>query len=260
MSTTALPNVWSTLLSATIEFWIDQILHRRNVYPPETFGKKSFLGIPCSVCEHPHVRSYIQEALPVLVSSLIQAISNELQLSIIELNPTNDDPLDVAAGHGSEDAILQPPYRVLEKYILRFHLESNMQQLLEDRYTQQQQQQQTNISSHPMSTTWQDMMLELECGMRNLILSTQTLPAVSSNDQSLDRSFQLSLHIPEANATCPELNRVLSQGSWYIPSATPLNHFLDRPAKDSQPASRVIRPIHQYSDARMGSIQFACVK
>jgi HORMA domain len=255
----ALPKVWTTLLSATIECWIDQILYRRNVYPPETFRKQSYLGIPCSVCEHPQVRTYIQEALPVIVSSLLHSVTKELQLTIIEVNDINGIHLDP----NSVDATVQPSHRVLEKYVLRFQMEANVQHLLEDRYQQQQQQE---IMGHP-TASWQDLLQELECGMRNLILSTHTLSRSNEATPFSDAcSFQLSLHIPEANATCPELNRVMSQGTWYIPSN--LDHLPEmsnsrkgageNTKEIKQP--RIIRPIHQYSDARVGSIQFACVQ
>jgi HORMA domain len=252
----ALPKVWPTLLNATIECWVDQILFQRKVYPPETFRKQNYLGIPCSVCEHPQVRSYIQEALPVIVSSLLHEVTKELQLTIIELNDINDNILDP-----NSDGAVQLPYRIVEKYVLRFQMEANVQQLLEDRYQQQQQQEMTG---HP-TATWQDLFQELECGMRNLVLSTCTLSHHNEALSSDAWSFQLSLHIAEANATCPELNRVMSQGSWYIPSPADLairNPSMNDAAENMKEMKRprIIRPIHQYSDARIGSIQFACIK
>jgi len=92
----------------------------------------------------------------------------------------------------------------------------------------------------------------LERGMRDLVLSAQALES-GRTTTSDSVSFTLKLHLPDEDRTCAELNEAFALGTWYSPHhADTINGQASR--------GRVIRPLHQFSDPSVGSIQFAVRK
>jgi hypothetical protein len=213
---------WSSLLSATLESWAHHMLYVRHVYPRETFGGSSFLGVRCYVARHPGVVSYITNTLKVAVPSLLAGVADEISLIIFD----NGD-YSTSSTSPSE----------LEKYVLRF--------------SDAQINRTSSDAKIPLVT-----MQQLERGMRDILLSAH---ALESGRPTLSESvsFRLSLHIPETDSSCLELNEAFAVGTWFAPSRGNV-----RAGDEATPRSRgqVIRPLHHFSDSSIGSIQFAVQK
>jgi HORMA domain len=135
LSATQFQKQWSSLLSAALESWAHQLLYVRHVYPRETFGGSSFLGVRCHVSRHPGVVSYITNTLKVAVPSLLTGVADEISLTIFD----NDDE-----------------NTVLDKYVLRFSGE-----------------QINGVSSDGKIP--EETVQQLERGMRDLVLSAHAL-------------------------------------------------------------------------------------
>lgn len=163
---------WETLLGATLETWAHQLLYNRHVYPRETFGNSRFLGVQCRVNRHPDVVRYIEDITKLAAPSIVSGVADEVTFVIVE-----SDQQDGATEE-------------IERYRLSFT---------------------------GMKTEWKEMdnivrLFELaERAMRDLVLRVQSLEdgrASSSNSVS----FRITLHIPEEDMTCNELNLAFSQG------------------------------------------------
>ena len=214
---------------AALEAWAHALLYQRRVYPSSTFTASAFLGVRFHVCRHPGVVSYVTDTLRVAVPALVSGAANELALTIVD---TQDIQGEEDGGGAVE----------LERYVLRFHFQ------LDD-------------DSASMRTV--EAIERMERGLRDLVLSALALEhgrcceTNNSNDDDGDSgvSFRISLRVPEEDRTCAELNEAFATGAWYAPSST--NESGDGKAKAS---ARVIRPLHQFSDEAVGSIQFAMLK
>jgi hypothetical protein len=104
-----------------------------------------------------------------------------------------------------------------------------------------------------VSVIAQDVMEVLERGMRNLVLSSHAVE--SSRASSADSvSFKITLHVPEENHSCPELNRAFDTGTWYAPNSSNNNN-----SKTETRPGLVLRPLHQFADVPelVGTILFA---
>jgi hypothetical protein len=93
---------------------------------------------------------------------------------------------------------------------------------------------------------------QVEREMRDLFISAQH--SISSGRRASTSelvSFGLTLHIPEENKNCSELNDGFNRGTWVV---------CHDDATDANPGSksgRVTRPLHQFSHALVGTIRFA---
>lgn len=206
---------WSTLLGATLEAWAHELLYVRHVYPRETFGQTRFMGVLCHASRHPAVVSYITNTVKVAVPSVISGVADEISLTIID--------------HG-EDGMVSSNSRELEKYILRFAHAA---------------------FSCDTTAVFSETTEHLERGMRDLVLSALALESgrATSSDSV---SFKLTLHLPQEDRTCAELNEGFALGTWYAPDHVDENDISCR--------GRVIRPLYQFADPSVGSIQFAARK
>jgi len=55
--------------------------------------------------------------------------------------------------------------------------------------------------------------------------------------------------------TCAELNEAFSMGTWHAPTVDDnVNN------NDDNPRGRIMRPLHQFSEASFGSMQFGMLK
>jgi hypothetical protein len=300
--------IWSSLLRATLECWIYQILYQRDVYPRETF-QTSGCSTPLSIsCHHPQIRSYVEEhALPVMIPAIVQGVANEIHLCIFQVLPTDGSGGGTCGecgddGGGSKNVNpdeQEPLHREMERYVLRFQMNAPPTEAT-SHTTIRRPEEEDNEEEDQKIHQW-------ECGMRNLLLSIPTcaysIPTshCRHSHSHPNYTFQLKLHIldkllphPDNNTTGPEwLHDVLQNGTWwYIPSHTG-NSTLDdddatttttmmttvttgmaiRAASASTTTTTtggdgasppplplpIIRPVHYYVDAWMGSIQFAVV-
>jgi len=200
MSAVPLKKQWSALLSATLENWAHQLLYVRHVYPRETFGSARFLGVRCRVCRHPAVVSYISDTVNVVVPSIVEGVANEISFVITE----TDENL------GST--------REVEKYKLR------ILDMLSD------WKEDGDISQ---------LMKYMERSMRDVILQVHSLHSerATSSDSV---SFKITMHIPEENTTCSDLNQAFAQGTWVT---------VDRsdPSSINEARQERIVPLHQVS-------------
>ena len=220
------------------------LLYQRRVYPSATFTASNFLGVRSYASRHPAVVSYVTDTLKVAVPSLVSGVANELALTIVDLNR---DP------HNS--------HQELERYVLRFHLH----------HTQPDGKNNSGITIETIEQT--------ERGLRDLVLSVHALEhgrstigagtdvSSSNKEEGYDDSgvsFRLSLHVPEKDETCAQLDEAFATGTWYAPSAASNNSDEESGSagdkSEHQPKARVIRPLHQFSDAAVGTIQFAMLK
>lgn len=212
---------FSACLGAALEAWAHMLLYQRRVYPSATFTASTFLGVRSYVSRHPSVVSYITDTLKVVVPSLVSGVATELALTIVDLDHEGEDD-----GSAQE----------LERYVLRFHFPS------------------TKELNPTMETIDQ-----IERGLRDLVLAAHALEHGRSTEAINDDSgvsFRLSLHVPEKDQTCAELNEAFATGAWYAPSAG----AIEANGNESQPRGRVVRPLHQFSEAAVGSVQFAMLK
>lgn len=211
---------WSSLLSATLESWAHQLLYVRHVYPRETFGVSIFLGVRCHASRHPGVVSYITNSLKVAVPSLLSGVTDEISLIICD---------------NGDDGVSSTP-RELDKYVVRF--------------SEAQINKESSDAKIPVET-----MHQLERGMRNLVLAAHALES-GGPTMSESVSFRLSLHIPQADSSCLALNEAFAIGAWFAPRNDSVGGDQNAPISRGQ----VIRPLHHFSDASIGSIQFAMQK
>ena len=205
------------------------VIYQRRVYPSATFTHSSFLGVRLYVSRHPGVVAYISDTLRVAIPSLVSGVAQEIVLTIIDENANYVQDKE-------EDGACPTSNSMLEGYILRFHVPP------------------TDIAAP--NTTTLEAIDHMERGLRNLVLSTLALehgrPSSTSEDDA-GISFRLSLRVLEKDRTCAELNEAFATGAWYAPSAA-------EGSSSSKPQGRVIRPLHQFSESCLGSIQFAMVK
>jgi len=221
------------------------LLYQRRVYPSATFTASNFLGVRSYASRHPAVVSYITDTLKVAVPSLVSGVATELALTIVDLNRNP---------HNSQQE--------LERFVLRFHLH----------HTQPDGNNDSVISIETIEQT--------ERGLRDLVLSVHSLEhgrstigagadASSSSNKEAGYddsgvSFRLSLHVPEKDETCAQLDEAFATGTWYAPSAGSNNSDEESGSAGDkskhQPKARVIRPLHQFSEAAVGSIQFTMLK
>lgn len=190
---------WKKLLGATLETWAHHLLYMRRVYPRETFVPTSFLGVRCQANRHPGVVSYIRDSIEVGVPALISGVADEISLVIIES--------DELMGSTTE----------LEKYCLSFRAIADSWE---------------NDSQFP------ELMAYMERSMRDLVLQIHSMES-SRASLSETCSFTISLHIPEENKSCKELNQAFAQGTWSA-------YDKDGCGKTSA-VTEIIRPLHEVS-------------
>jgi hypothetical protein len=211
---------WSVLLGASLEAWSHHILYVRQVYPRETFAPTRFLGVRCYVSRHPDVVAYIQSYVKVAVPSILSGVTDEVVLCIRDSGPDDD----------AKPAMMNEK----EQYILRFIPPSAA----------------TLNRVHAVS---RPSLEQVEREMRDLFLSAQHgIPSGRASTSELV-SFGLTLHIPEENKGCSELNDAFNRGTWMVRRDD--KEDANRPI--SSKSGRVTRPLHQFSHALVGTIQFA---
>lgn len=163
------------------------------------------------------------------VPSLISGVARELVLTIVDQHAM-DDHDGVNEAECSQE---------LERYVLRFH----------------DYQPEANAKNN---STTMGTIEQIERGLRDVLLSAHALehgrPEISRGGDESGVSFRLSLHVPEKDHTCTELNEAFATGAWYAPSAPKKSN------DNSKPKGRVIRPLHHFSEAFFGSIQFVMLK
>jgi hypothetical protein len=221
-STTATPQPlnrqFAALLAATLETWAHQLLFQRHIYPRETFGPTRFLGIRCEACRHPGVVSYITDTVGVAVPALMTAAADVLSLVV---TTTNED----------SDRVDDDSHIIMETVVETYSLNVEMLRDWRDR-----------DSNDDIGTT----MLELERAMRDLVLRVLSLESerASSSDTV---SFKLTLHLPEENRSCNELNHVFAEGTWFCPPDEPAPSSTPGYSSSSAQPREWIRPLHRAS-------------
>lgn len=128
-----------------------------------------------------------------------------------------------------------------EQYVLRFSDAQINNQISND----------NGDAKFPLET-----MQLLERGIRDLVLSAHALEAGRAT-MSESVSFKLSLHIPEEDKTCTALNEAFALGTWFAPT---IRNSAVTTEEGPRSRGRVIRPLHNFSNASIGSIQFAMLK
>lgn len=214
MTTTTLQQQWAALLGATLETWAHQLLYVRHIYPRHSFGSSLFLGVRCKVNRHPDVISYIRDAVQVAVPSLVSGVTDELRLVVTDT--------EAETGKTTE----------LESYSLRL-----LGRVVQD-------DDWNTLSNAAASTAaanngqLSQIMEQLEKGMRNLVMRVHSLESNRAT-KSDTVSFQLVLHVASQDATCAELDRVFSEGTWCSVDAS-------HPGNDHK-NQKSMRPIYNLS-------------
>jgi len=223
----------SACLGAALEAWTHMLLYQRRVYPSATFTASTFLGVRSYVSRHPLVVAYISDTLQVAVPSLVAGVAQELAFTIVDQNAMSDHD-----DGNEEEQCSRSCSQDLKKYVLRFH------DFQPEAYAQN-------------NSTTMETIEQIERGLRDLVLSAHALEhgrqAIPRGGDESGVTFRLSLHVPEKDQTCSELNEAFATGAWYAPSAP-------EGSDDSKPNGRVIRPLHQFSEASFGTIQFVMLK
>jgi hypothetical protein len=203
---------FAALLGATLETWAHQLLFQRHIYPRETFGPTRFLGVRCQACRHPDVVSYITDTVGVAVPSLMAGVADVLSLVVTTTNEDLDDVDDIVE-------------TVVESYSLQ------VVEMIRDW---------RGMDNDDIGMTMQ----ELERSMRDLVLHVLSLESerASSSDTV---SFKLTLHLPEENRSCSELNQAFTEGKWFCPDQ-PTPSSLTESTNVTQPREW-IRPLHRVS-------------
>jgi hypothetical protein len=210
---------FAALLAATLETWAHQLLFQRHIYPRETFGPTRFLGVRCQACRHPGVVSYIADTVGVAVPALMTGAADVLSLVVTTTNEDSD--------HVDDDSHIIVE-TVVETYSLK------IVEMLRDW---------RDVGSNvDIGTTMQ----ELERAMRDLVLRVLSLESerASSSDTV---SFKLTLHLPEENRSCNELNHVFAEGTWFCPPDEPAPSSASVFSSKSIQPREWIRPLHRLS-------------
>ena len=219
---------WATVLSATLESWIHQLLYTRRVYPKETFGAVRFLGVQCYVNRHPGVVSYIDETVKLAVPAFLRGTADQLSLMITcckELEPTVEvmsTPRDESSPSSTTEALA-----ILEEYTLRlvsFRGNGNVEQA---------DGEVVGLSS------------QFERSLRDMVIRVQSMEgstSVSSRDDSV--SFRLELQLTETTGLSTEMKQALHEGSWCAPAV-----------QHGQQTGYVVRPLHQ-AETPVGILHF----
>ena len=230
---------WLLLLAATLETWSHQLLYMRQVYPQEVFTRTRFLSVRCYICRHPSVVAYISNTIKVAVPSLVQNVANEIAFHITDERKRkkgNDTPDDVV-----EDFMETKKMESIELYKIRLSYDNNLPNLNNSL---------ANGSATPLDVN--EIMNQLERAMRDMIIRVHSLE--SSNMSWTDSvSFQLYLHIPTENESCPELNQAFTDGSWCEShTKQEKNETHD---EQHYRYGRVTRPLH-HIQTHIGTFQF----
>jgi hypothetical protein len=269
--------------------------------PPTT----TLFGLRLHHNRHPAVAAYIAEAVKVALPSLTSRVADSITLTIIETNPpllpaddqqppprydwlsqahlemtdVNDDdeeeegnrfgqqsPVYHQQQHQQEEEkeIIQPEPLVLEKFELRFP------------QGQQEEGHQHNgihSGSHRPIVYTLSAVDYLEREMRAILLSVYAMKDAddvrgdSAPSESESLSFTISLHVPEANASCEALDRAVATGEWRNPPVIVLNHPNPsttqysggpRTTTDHPKTPYVMRPLHTMDalTSPVGPVQF----
>lgn len=197
---------WELLLGSTLETWAHHLLYVRHVYPRETFCLSTFLGVRCRANRHPDVVAYIKDSIKTAVPALVGGVADEVALTIT----ANADDETIGA------SVEMETYRLrIRGMAQEWGIENDVSQL----------------------------MSVLERNMRDLVLCVHGLESgrASSSDAL---SFKITLHIPEEDKSCSELNQGFSDGTWVS-------------SGQAARQAAVIRPLHQASTP-LCDIDFAC--
>lgn len=257
-----LEDEWRDLLGATLEAWAHMILYVRKVYDEESFSSTTVLfGLRLYQNRHPQVASYIAEAIEVALPSIMSRVADTITLVITEIpspEPATHRPIMELLSHAQQDSMsdddeemnyqdmahdnddnmIQPQAVVLEKYELRFPFADSLSKT----------SQPNNCTNYTASA-----IEYLEREMREILLSVYAMKdtdeGVSQSSESV--SFRLNLHIPQANATCPELNQAFAAGTWRVPP--------NPSTKSLHKTPYVIRPLHSMDalTSPIGPVQFS---
>jgi hypothetical protein len=194
----------------------------------------------------------------------------------LEMTDVNDDDDDEEEGnrfgHGQqspeyqqqqqqqqEEEIIQPEPLVLEKFELRFPLGQR----------EDDQHNGINSGSHRPSVYTLSAVDYLEREMRAILLSVYAMKDTnrhgdSAPSESDSLSFTISLHVPEANASCDALDRAVATGEWrgappaIVPNHTTTNYSGFRTTTDHPKTPYVLRPLHTMDalTSPVGPVQF----
>jgi hypothetical protein len=163
-----------------------------------------------------------------------------------------------------EKEIIQPEPLVLEKFELRF-----------PHGPQEEGHQHNGIHSDSRRPSVYTLSAVdyLEREMRAILLSVYAMKDTndehgdsSAPSESESLSFTISLHVPEANASCEALDRAMATGEWRTPPAIVPNHPNTTTTKYSGPRTTidhpktpyVMRPLHTMDalTSPVGPVQF----
>jgi hypothetical protein len=207
------PGWYESLLTATLETWVHQLLFQCQVYPADTFGTSRFLGVICHYCRHPDVVAYIQETVrPVVVPGLLSGAADAFAFHVVRDRNDSEDT-GTASSHDEALSLTQNAEKdrnslevgsdvvICDTYDLRLSIHQGNN--IDDDYT----------NSHEIRSlterSLRDMILSI------LSLGTIDVPNVQTSTNAMETlSFRLTLHIPEENRSCQALNQAFSDGSW----------------------------------------------
>ena len=179
----------SPLWSAALETWAHQLLYHRRVYPKDTFGTATFLGLKTYCNRHPQVVSYIRDTIHLGVPALLDGTADQFSLVITR---------DVEQRNGQIDGATIATTEVLEEYIIRI---TNFSRILDGKTANQ-----SNIADH-----------ELERSFRDLVLAIHGLDRNTSSP-SPSMTFRLDVHLQEMGELSQKIHAALETGHWYSPS------------------------------------------
>lgn len=83
------PEELTLLWKGAMEIFIHQLLYVRKIYPHDTFVLTRFLETHCHACRHPGVVSYIDEALEMVVSTLLDT-DNDCDELVVQIYNQED--------------------------------------------------------------------------------------------------------------------------------------------------------------------------
>uniref|UniRef100_A0A7S2A333 HORMA domain-containing protein n=1 Tax=Trieres chinensis TaxID=1514140 RepID=A0A7S2A333_TRICV len=227
------PQRLSTLLGATLEACVHEILYVRSVYPRDSFAPSRHLGVSCHASRHPGVVDYVYDALSVAVPSLVRGVADEIALVVMDARGGSE------GGAGRTPSSSQSNVeRVLERYIFSFDV-GGMGQAASTLSEERGSGDRSEIGR---------LVGDLERGMRDVLLRIIAMDGADLGTRrgrlSGTTSFKLCLHVaPDNNSDergeerrgtdqdkerknvdspdicCAELDEAIKKGAWFRPDA-----------------------------------------
>jgi len=225
----SLDEQFTSLLKATFEMWIHQVLYRRRIYPPSCFAPATVWGVRCYACRAKDVVSYIRDSVETGLSAVLNGSATSLSLIIVD---DSDDP----EFHNEEHAQQKEPSNTYSGAA-----EAEDYSLVE--------KERLTLSFVRMGQVKDLLSLEqTERSMRDLIIRTLSLPNRKGQAIVTDStSFRLVWHLEPNHPNYGEIPPGFDNGTW-------IEH------KNSYQGGRIRRPLHQASSALVQVNFFSQIK